>query len=119
MYHYLKPILNKKPDYLIVHIGTNDTQNYSSQEIVDEILNLKLFIKKELPESKITISLLINRNDNAKANEILKHVNKQLSQLQIDVLDNSNITVDHLGKKRFTSKFIWCKTICCKSNFKN
>ena len=34
MEDYLKPLLKKKPTHLILHIGTNDTTNSSSDSVV-------------------------------------------------------------------------------------
>ena len=40
MYDYMKPLLRKLPDYVILHIGTNDALNNTSREILDKILKL-------------------------------------------------------------------------------
>ena len=56
MYDYMKPLLRKLPDYIILHIGTNDAVNNTSREILDKILKLKTYIQKELPKCQITIS---------------------------------------------------------------
>ena len=40
MYAYMKPLLRKLPDYIILHIGTNDALNYTSREIFDKIFKL-------------------------------------------------------------------------------
>ena len=40
MYDYMKPLLRKLPDYVILHIGTNDALNYTSREIFDKIFKL-------------------------------------------------------------------------------
>ena len=37
MYHSMKPLLWKLPDYIILHIGTNDALDDTSREILDEI----------------------------------------------------------------------------------
>ena len=44
MYDHLKPILKRHPEFLILHIGTNDTSKYMPIEIVDKVLALKRFI---------------------------------------------------------------------------
>ena len=38
MYQYLIPLFEKKPDYAILDIGTNDVVNYERKEIVDKLL---------------------------------------------------------------------------------
>ena len=42
MYDHLTPILKRHPEFLILHIGTNDTSKYTLSEIVN-----KVFYKKD------------------------------------------------------------------------
>ena len=62
---YMKPLLRKLLDYIILHIGTNDALDNTSREILDKIL--KMYIQKELPKCKITIPTPIKRHDHGKA----------------------------------------------------
>ena len=57
MYYYLVPILKRKLEHVILHVGTNGVANYEGTEIVDKLLELKSFIS-ELLELK---SLITNR----------------------------------------------------------
>ena len=41
MHDNTKPILRHKPEYIILHVGTNDALNPPSNEILDKILELK------------------------------------------------------------------------------
>ena len=41
IYHYLIPLLEKKSDHVILHVGTNNVVNYEGKEIVDKLLQLK------------------------------------------------------------------------------
>ena len=59
MYHYLVPILNKSRDHIILHVGTNDVANHNAQEIVDKLLAITSFIKTQLPECNIVLSMPI------------------------------------------------------------
>ena len=97
--HHIIPIIRKKPDYLILHIGTNDAVNRTSREILDDILQLKNTITKELPRCKVILSRPTIRKDNGKAALTLKHLNEHISQLETESIDNSNIKETHLGKK--------------------
>ena len=63
MYHYLIPLLEKKPDQVILHLGTNDVVNYEGKEIVDKLLQLKLFIQEKLPTANVIPSKPIMRVD--------------------------------------------------------
>ena len=38
---YIIPIIKKQPDYLILHVGTNDATTNTSKKIVDDLLILK------------------------------------------------------------------------------
>ena len=42
MYHYLYPLLQKEPKYLVLHVGTNDCMYHTS----DTVLKRSLVIKK-------------------------------------------------------------------------
>ena len=45
--HYIMPIIKNKPNYLILHVGTNDTTTNPSRKIVDDLLMLKTNISKQ------------------------------------------------------------------------
>ena len=66
MYDCMKPLLQKFPDYIILHIGTNDVLDNTSREILDKIVKLKTYIQNELRKCKITISTPIKRHDHGK-----------------------------------------------------
>ena len=57
----IKPVIKKKPDLIIIHIGTNDvTKN------VDTIINLQTIInrvKKKTATTRIVISSILQRHD--------------------------------------------------------
>ena len=63
-----------------------------------KLLNLKKFIKHTLPESNVVISDLITRTDNGKASLTVIKTNEHLHGLQMDVIDNGNITSNELNK---------------------
>ena len=67
MFQYLLPLLEKMPDYVILHVGTNDAMDYEASAIVKKILQVKEFIKLRVPNCKVIISRPIKRhgNDNA------------------------------------------------------
>ena len=99
MYDILKPLIGKSPKNIILHVGTNNTPNETSRSVLNKLLALKSFIEKELPESKVIISNIINRFDNAKATLTVSRLNEHLNSLKLDVIDNRNISIDLLGKK--------------------
>ena len=58
MKHYIMPTLEKKPDEIILHVGTNDLKSSSAKTIVKDIVVLKDFVGKVSPFTKVTISEL-------------------------------------------------------------
>ena len=81
MKHYIKPTMEKKPDYLLLHVGTNDLKYSTSKEMSVSISmlgqeiekNLKLIISEVIPHRIIT-----HRNIAAKQlNPYGLHLNKQ------------------------------------------
>ena len=97
MYDYMKPLLRKLPDYIILHIGTNDAVNNTSREILDKILKLKTYIQKELLKCQITISTPIKRRYHGKASLAISHLCKKFKDLSISVVGNSNIGAFYLN----------------------
>ena len=45
-YSDLLPLLNKEPTKISVHCGTNDAYDKTVEQLIDELLKLKTFIKK-------------------------------------------------------------------------
>ena len=93
MCNYIKPLLKKVPDNVILHVGTNDAPNSTSRTILDNMLSLKSFTEKTLSQSKVCISNLVKRTDNGKATLTVNEVNEHLSTLQLDIVANSNINL--------------------------
>ena len=48
VFHYLKPLLEKKPDYVSLHVSTNDA-------ITKTLMELKLHIENTLPSCVVII----------------------------------------------------------------
>ena len=45
------PLLQKQPDNVILHVGTNDATSCNSSEIVNSILKLRSFMSQRLPNA--------------------------------------------------------------------
>ena len=95
----LGDFIEQKPDCIILHVGTNNSPNMSSNEIIDEILTVKHRIEKEAPETKVVISAPIVRTDNGKAALTIRNIIKHLQQLGIEIINNENINHKDLGRK--------------------
>ena len=78
MYDYLKPLLKKNPDNIILHVGTNNLVNETSRGILNEICSLKNFIEKLCPTCKVIVSNLIYWSNNEKVSLTVKNVNDHL-----------------------------------------
>ena len=83
---------------IILHLGTSNTVNETSRTVLDKLLSLKVFVEKALPYYNICISNLTLRTDNAKASLAVNNVNQHLSILQLDIIDNSNISHAELSR---------------------
>ena len=94
-----KPILKKCPGNIILHVGTNNAAREPPIVVFDKLLSLKSFIEKTLPNCKISISNLIKRTDNNEAAKTVDKVNELLFTLQLDIVDNNNITKNELSRK--------------------
>ena len=79
--------------------GTNDATNNTSTKIIDDLVMLKSSISKQLLSCRIVLSKPIIRHDNGKANLTIRNVNKHLSALQSECIENDNISSQHLGRK--------------------
>ena len=61
--YHLIPYLKKKPDNIIIHIGTNDSRYKSEDPTYKELLNVKQIIHKLHPDCKnIVVSSAIYSN---------------------------------------------------------
>ena len=101
MKDHVNPIINRKPDILILHVGSNDlTKN------ADTIPNLQSIVdrcKKKSAYTKIAISSLITRKDIRNGETEVIKLNDKLKAFCVDNLtdfiDNDNIDESCLGKK--------------------
>ena len=89
---------------VIIHAGTNNAAADTPQTIVDKLITLKQNIEGSLPKYCVIISDLIVRTDNTKANSTIRKTNRLIKELQIQIVDNSNISEKHLRKKRISFK---------------
>ena len=55
MRDYLKPILRRNPDSIILHVGTNDANHNKAKKIMDDIDSLCQEIKDANPEIEIIL----------------------------------------------------------------
>ena len=105
MYHtfydsHLPKVINRKPDYILLHIGSNDCSNNKISDVVFNELKLLIeHIKELLPCCAIILSSPLVRADNTTGSAIQKNLKVKMRNLYLPCLDNSNITHDYLSKK--------------------
>ena len=101
---YLKPLLRKKPDKIILVVGTNDIQHRPVADILKNIKRLMEQITESLPDCHIVISEIIKRkmkngDENQAIAKKIAEFNKSLKSMNVDILQQQNILVEHLGMR--------------------
>ena len=99
MYWYLYPLLKKEPDHILLHVGSNNAMSMPADEILSNLIGLKNHIEKLLPECNVVISQPILRIDNMDASATMNELIRYINNLDIKIMDNSNISREYLGQK--------------------
>ena len=99
MYNHLQIMFRDKPDYILLHIGSNDCASKTSDNVLHEYKMLTTYISNKLPGAKLITSLPIVRADYSRSNAIQQNLKFKLQGLDFMCLDHSNVNLSHLGKK--------------------
>ena len=99
-YHYLILLLDKKPDYMILHVDTNNAVDINASEVVQKLLKLKEFVNGKTPDCKVEIKK-IKKNDETNATDIIDNVVMQLQELNIDILNKKILQESTLEKNSY------------------
>ena len=99
MESYLIPLMNKKPDHILLHLGTNNLAVDTTEVIVEKLLRLVNMITSK--GIQCSVSELIVRDDTLwhkgiKVNQLL---NNKVTE-GMNILRNENITVNHLNHSK-------------------
>ena len=100
----IKPIIRKKPDQLIIHVGTNSLRDSESPTAcADEIIDLISWTKSASPETEVVLSSLTARTDEDRLANQVEEVNSILKKFchrnQWKMIAHSNITAEqHLNR---------------------
>ena len=62
MTDFIKPILRKNPEKIILHIGTNNLRNDEAKTAADGIINLAHFIEQRCPDAEIIVLGIVTRS---------------------------------------------------------
>ena len=96
-YNYLEPLMEKTPDKLIIHAGTNDTMEKNAEDILCDLLQLKSYIFERFGIVAV-ISCPTLRTDNFMAKRKVSELCSLINNLEIPFICNKNISDDCLGK---------------------
>ena len=102
MYSHLPEMFQQRPDYVLLHIGSNDCVKKSgktSDKVLREMKNLVDYISWNLPCTKVILSLPIVRFDCSVANAVQQNLRLKLKRLLYPYLDHPNINTNYIGKK--------------------
>ena len=91
MKFFVVPHLKKKPDNIIIHVGTNNAHHSSSHEMFHEIKSLRNLILKYLPSARITIFTPVLRIDKAHVNDINDDFRELVKKSNLDYISQKNI----------------------------
>ena len=101
MRYFVKPAISRSPDYLLLHVGTNDLKRQTPQQIAGSISTMCREIAKDSPDTKVVLSEVITRSDDSSLNPKIKELNCKLSQVcqnnNWGLLNHNNITADYLN----------------------
>jgi lysophospholipase L1-like esterase len=93
--------LQQAPDYLVLHVGTNDLKQSSPRQISTSLANLGQEIQTSVPTTKLIISEVIMRNDDPQISAKVKEVNSKLLQVcknnKWEHVSHKNIVEKHLN----------------------
>ena len=91
--------LKKKPDNIIIHIGTNDAPYKNENVLYEDLKQIKDLIIDHHPYCKnVFISCPIVRTDNKKTNNVLKKYIDILKREEKNVIFHNNILESHLHR---------------------
>ena len=99
LHDYIKPLLRKRPDKIILVIETNDIEKKSVPDVLKGIKSLLDMILEKLPDCHKVVSEIIKRAGKCKAstNGKINEFNSELKKMNIDILRQQNILPEHIN----------------------
>jgi len=117
MHDYVRPTLKRKPELMILHVGTNDLRGEKlAKDISSDIIKLAMEMKCDTND--VMISSLVSRGDkwNAKAIEVNGILKQECEKLNITFIEHKNIDPNkHLNGSKLHLN--WKGTVAIASNF--
>ena len=98
---YIKPSLKRNPKNIIIHVGSKDLKRKRAKDIAKSIEKVCQSIKSEYPQTSISVSEIIHREDNhdlaAKAMAVNKELARYSEQEKFYLVKNGNIDKSKLN----------------------
>ncbi|CAB4001254.1 Scavenger receptor cysteine-rich type 1 M130 [Paramuricea clavata] len=95
MEDYLKPIIRREPSKIILHVGTNDINHLTAQQIAKGVANLGTQISQDSPRTKVALSGILPRTDKPGLSSKIKATNNMIKSFcqhnKWDFLDHKSI----------------------------
>ena len=100
MEDYIKPILRKDPENIIIHVGTSDVNSKEPRLTAEDIVNLALQIEGDAPNTNIAILGLVSRADDkeGKVSSVNKVLKKFCHQNGWNFIEHNNVHLTHLSR---------------------
>ena len=109
MSDFMKPILRKKPEKVILHIGTNNLRKGDAKSVADGIINLAQSIEQQCPDTEI--SGIVSRSDVISASSRVKETNELVksvcNQENWIFIPNTNLKTAHLNARGLHLNPLW------------
>ena len=100
MYDHLEAHLSKKPTRLVIHVGTNDTEDKASDDIMKELTDLDTWVTNYTQgDVRAIFSMPTIRQDKAKPTLTIKHLQTKFRNSNLLYIDNENIQKEHLSRR--------------------
>ena len=77
MEDYIKPVIRKEPEKVILHVGTNDLKTLSPNRVAEGIASIATQIQQNSPKTEVVISGLLTRTDKSDLSAKVNDTNKQ------------------------------------------
>ena len=104
MKHFLDLYWKRWPTNIILDVGTNNSVNYKSNVIINTISLVENFLKLKQPGSHEIFLNLMNKSGKGMVLLKIWNYGKCLSLLKMYIIDNSNISSEHLNSFRLQRK---------------
>ena len=101
MKHHIRPCLTRKPNEIILHVGTNDLANKEPEEIVNGIAYIVNIFHEESPATKPVLSEIMLRTDKSSYKPVIGKINHQFQcycqDHNLDLIQHINLEAKHLN----------------------